>query len=131
MSGRFRSAILQPESCLLDAMLYVELLPTREGASDAGVGMSSAEMHRGGMHDALVSDHSVYWSTGNTPFEREALHRARMSDGLRADVVRRFEGALAGGWPVGDEGFLAGLAQQLQRRVVRRAPGRPTKAPFT
>jgi len=129
MSGRFRSTILQPESCLLDAMQFVELMPARDGAAEAAGIWSSAEVHRGGAQDAIVSDHSVYWSTGNTPFEREMLHRARLAEGLRDDLVRRFEGALSGGWPVGDEGFLTALAQQLQRRVVPRAPGRPPKRP--
>ncbi|MGE3176538.1 MAG: hypothetical protein AB7O32_03635 [Vicinamibacterales bacterium] len=127
MAGRFRSVILQPESCLLEAMRYVEQLPNREFAGDGSVTCSSAEMHRGGAHDSLVSDHSVYWHTGNTPFEREALHRLRLAEPLPDGVVRRFEGALAGGWPMGEEAFLARLAQQLQRRLTPRPAGRPRK----
>lgn len=127
MSGRFRSAVLQPESCLLAAMQFVEQLPLRESAGHGTVNCSSAEMHRGGAHDGMVSDHSVYWATGNTPFEREALHRLRLAEPLPDTAIRRFDGALAGGWPLGDELFLAVLAQQLQRRVLPRAPGRPPK----
>lgn len=124
MAGRFRSVIVQPQTHLLDAMQYVEQLPLREGVGDA---WSSADMHRGGAHDELVTDHSVYWSTGNTPFERESLHRARLAEGLAPALVRQFDTALAGGWPIGDAQFLDELAQQLQRRVVPRAPGRPAK----
>ena len=127
LSGRFRSAIVQAETHLLDAIQYVEQLPSREGESDARWPWSSAAAHSDGTHDELVTDHSIYWSTGNTPFERQAHHRARLSERLAPDAVRRFEAALAGGWPVGDDRFLHALAQQLQRRLVPRTPGRPVK----
>ncbi|MFT3666572.1 transposase [Piscinibacter sp.] len=127
LAGRFRSAILQAGPHLLDAMQYVEQLPAREGESAASWRWASTAMHCGGARDERVTDHPEYWRTGNTPFEREARHRARLAEPLGAGVVQRLEAALAGGWPLGDEAFLQGLAQQLHRPLARRAPGRPRK----
>lgn len=127
LAGRFRSVILQPEPHLLDAIRYVEQLPAREGEAAAGWRWSSAAMHCGGARDDLIADHTVYWRSGNTPFEREALHRVRLAEPLADDARLRLEAALAGGWPLGDEDFLQGLARQLHRRLAPRAAGRPRK----
>lgn len=129
LAGRFRSAILQPELHLLDAVRYVEQLPAREGESAATWAWSSAAGHSGGARDELVTDHPVYWRTGNTPFEREALHRERLAEPLSEGLARRLDAALAGGWPLGDDAFLQELARQLHRRVVPRSAGRPRKRP--
>lgn len=128
LAGRFRSAIVQAEPHLLDAMQYVEQLPAREGEGAASWRWTSAAVHCGSAsRDELVTDHPLYWRTGNTPFEREAHHRARLAEPLGESAARRLEVALAGGWPLGDEAFLQGLAQQLHRRLVPRAPGRPRR----
>lgn len=128
-SGRFRSTVLEPSAHLVDAMLYVEQLPLRQGdANPAAWRWSSAAGHTGSARDPLVTDHPAYWATGNTPFDREARYRGRLAEPLECAALLRFDGALSGGWPIGDAAFLAGIAQQIARRVVPRAPGRPRKA---
>ncbi|TXH61005.1 MAG: transposase [Burkholderiaceae bacterium] len=127
LAGRFRSVIVQADAHLLAAMLYVEQLPVREGEPPGQWAWSSAAMHCGGARDDLVTDHPLYWQTGNTPFEREQRHQAKLAEPLDEYVAQRFEAALAGGWPLGDEAFLKELAQQLHRRLAPRAPGRPRK----
>lgn len=128
-SGRFRSTVLEPQAHLLDAIRYVEQLPMRDGVSEPALWRwSSAGSHCGGAPDPLLSDHPVYWETGNTPFEREARHRASLAEPLGEAVVRRFDSGLTGGWPVGDAAFLAAMAQQVARRLVPRAPGRPRRS---
>ena len=125
MAGRFRSTIVQAESHLLDAMVYVEQSTWREGQSAMGREWTSAPAHCGGAADLLVSDHPLYWLSGNTPFEREARHRQRLSEPLGSAAQRVFESALTGGWPIGDRAFLQQLAARFDRPVVRRSPGRP------
>ena len=127
LAGRFRSAIVQAEAHLLDAMLFVEQLPAREGEALGDWAWTSAVMHCGGARDELVTDHPLYWQTGNTPFEREHRHRAKLMEPLDQRSLQRFESALAGGWPLGDAVFLDALAQQLHRRLAPRAAGRPRK----
>ncbi len=131
LAGRFRSTIVQAEPHLLEALQYTEQLPAREGEDVLAWRWSSAAMHCGSARDELVTDHPEYWRTGNTPFEREARHRARLVEPLGEGVAKRLESALAGGWPLGDAAFLNELAQQLQRRLAPRAPGRPRKSGAT
>ena len=57
LAGRFRSAIVQAEAHLLDAMLFVEQLPAREGEALGEWAWTSAVMHCGGARDELVTDH--------------------------------------------------------------------------
>lgn len=129
-SGRFRSTVLEPQAHLIDAMRYVEQLPVRHGEADAASWRwSSAPAHAGISRDPLLNDHPVYWQSANTPFEREALHRSRLAEPVDEAVIRRFEGGLSGGWPVGDAAFLDAMAQQVDRRLVPRPPGRPRKSP--
>ena len=125
LAGRFRSAILQPEPHLLDAMQFVEQLALREGQAAIASEWTSAGAHCGGAADPLLTDHAGYWSTGNTPFEREARHRQRLAEPLAPQVQRRFESALNGGWPIGEDAFLQTLGARLARPVVPRRPGRP------
>lgn len=125
LAGRFRSAILQPEVHLLDAMQFVEQLALREGHAAIASEWTSARAHCDGAADPMVTDHAGYWLTGNTPFEREARYRQRLAEPLAPQTQRRFERALNGGWPVGDEAFLQTLSPRLARPVVPRRPGRP------
>jgi putative transposase len=127
-SGRFRSTVLEPSRHLVEAMRFVEQLPLRHGETDAiAWRWSSAAGHTGRARDALVSDHPAFWQLGNTPFEREAQYRELLADPLDPQALRRFESALAGGWPLGDAAFLETVAQQVDRRLVPRPPGRPRK----
>jgi putative transposase len=131
-SGRFRSTVVQAERHLVEAMRFVEQLPLRHGETDPlSWRWSSAAAHCGQARDPLITDHPAYWQIGNTPFDREVRHRGLLAEPLDSDALRRFESALAGGWPLGDAAFLATVAQQVDRRLVPRAPGRPRKPPAT
>jgi putative transposase len=110
-------------------MRFVEQMPMRVAGSDPATWRwSSAPGHTGAARDPLITDHPVFWATGNTPFEREAHHRERLAEPLDETTLARFDGALAGGWPIGDSTFLAAVAQKTARRLVPRTPGRPRKA---
>lgn len=127
LAGRFRSVVVQADLYLLDAMRYVEQLPMREGSALEDWAWSSVAVHCSGAREEFLRDHPLYWLTGNTPFEREQRHRTRLAEPLDERALRVFETSLAGGWPLGDERFLAALAQQLHRRLAPRSPGRPRK----
>lgn len=125
LAGRFRSTVLQPDRHLIDAMVYVEQTAAQEGESAVASAWTSAAVHCGAMPDTLVTDHPLYWLSGNTPFEREARHKLRLSEPMAEELRRQFEFAISGGWPLGDETFLRALAAQFDRPLVRRTPGRP------
>jgi len=131
--GRFRSAVIAPDAWLLPAMLYVEGNAVRDGevlAPDADR-WSSYRHHAGIEGSPIVSDHSIYWELGNTPFERQSNYRALTADGLSGRTLATLQKHAHSGWPLGDEAFLAQLGRQATRRVQPLAKGRPRKSTIT
>lgn len=132
--GRFRATVLEPGRYLLPCMSYIELHPVRHGvvAEPGQFAWSSHAHHCGVRNDPLVSDHSQFWALGNTPFDREARYRAILEQGLSSLQVRDITEATRKGWALGSPAFIAGLAQQVERRLAPRPRGRPKKvAPAT
>ncbi len=130
--GRFRSAIIDPASFLLDCMQLIEQSPVRDGVVEqpADWPWSSAAHHAGRKADSIVTEHDAYWHLGNTPFERQARYARISATPLAEARVAEWLAAAHHGWPLGPPGFVAGLAGQATRPVARRPRGRPrgTKA---
>lgn len=122
-TGRYRAAVLDAETWLLDALLYAEL-PTLQGQA----AVSSVPHHLGQRTDPLITDPPAFWAMGNTPFEREARYRTMLEQGLPSARIGLIEQALRGGWALGPPGFVAELSQHAARPLVPRPRGRPRKA---
>ena len=118
-NGRFRATVIEPEGYLLAAMRYVETL---DGAA------SSLARHAAGQADPLVDDHPIYWSLGNTPFEREAAYRSLLDDAQEARKLLDLDAAVRKGWAAGTESFIKQLAEATPRRAMALKPGRPRRA---
>lgn len=132
-AGRYRATVIEPARYLLDAMVFIELASWRMGLVDspvaAGPVMSSSLAHHLGQRaDPLVLDHAVFWTLGNTPFEREAAWKRRLEDGQGAPLVSRLAEAAHSGWALGEASFLASLQAQSDRRVAPKPRGRPRKS---
>ena len=69
----------------------------------------------------------MYWSLGNTPFEREHAYRELLGQGVSEAEQALFTQAVLRGRPVASEGYLQPLAAEHAAVVVRRPPGRPRK----
>ena len=125
--GRYRCALLQPETTLLDCMAYLDLNPVRAGRvqAPADYPWSSHRHAIGQVHDKGISPHPVYWALGNTPFAREQAYAQRVAQGLSAQQVRALTESSLQGWAIGDEAFLAALQKQTTRRLTKGRPGRP------
>jgi len=125
--GRFRSAVFDPAQWLLPAMLYVEGNAMRAGevAQPETDRWSSYRHHAGIEASPFVSDHSVYWALGNTPFERQSNYRAVAAEGLSPAALATLRSHAHSGWPLGDAAFLAQLERQGTRRVQPLPKGRP------
>ncbi|WP_043366864.1 MULTISPECIES: transposase [Cupriavidus] len=125
--GRFRSAVFDPAQWLLPAMLYVEGNAMRAGevAQPEADRWSSYRHHAGIEASPFVSDHSVYWALGNTPFERQSNYRAVAAEGLSPAALATLRSHAHSGWPLGDAAFLAQLERQGTRRVQPLPKGRP------
>lgn len=127
-AGRFRATVLEPESALLDAMLFVEG-PEAPGQADGSgaVDCTSRPHHLGQRTDSLITDHALFWQLGNTPFEREAAYARRLEAGLGTDRALALEQAAHRGWVIGSPAFVARLASVTDRPLAPRKRGRPPK----
>ena len=107
-----------------------QLRRTRAGARRSrrycpGLPWSSARHHVGLAADPLVSEHTLSWAIGNTPFEREAAHRVQLDRGLSAAQTREIADAMtrAGRWA--PRASPKQLAERTGRAVVPGRRGRP------
>lgn len=127
--GRFRATIVQPGATTLDAMVYVDTQPVRHAlaASAGDYPWSSARHHLGLAREGGLSTSAAFWGLGNTPFDRELAYRRRLDEGLLPARAEQLAEASRKGWAVGDDSFLATLAQQADRPVAPRPRGRPLR----
>jgi putative transposase len=132
-AGRFRTTVVDPEACLMAAMCHVEADAAQAGdaALPEAARLSSVAHHLGIGTDVLVSDPAQFWALGNTPFERHAAYRLLVMQPLTPSQRRRFDDAVAKGWAVGSESFLAQLEASGGRRVRPLLPGRPRRSNAT
>lgn len=128
-SGRYRAAVLEPESQLLTALRYVESRPVSMAlaASPVDFVWSSCRHHVGLTSDPWLQGHALYWALGNTPFERQAAYRRFLEAGVDAQEAAGFEGALAGGWVLGSPVFLQQIEHLCPRRPRPSRAGRPRR----
>ncbi|MBC7502725.1 MAG: transposase [Herminiimonas sp.] len=127
--GRYRATVLDSERYFMTCSRYIELNPVRAGMVD-GPGdypWSSYAHHVGIKPDPIITDHPLYWSLGNTPFEREAAYMALIELGLTTLETTVLSQATLKGWALGTEKFKAALEKQANRRVSPTTRGRPRK----
>ena len=125
--GRYRAALMEPETELLPALRYVESQPVLAGlaAGPEEHRWSSCRHHVGLATDPWLADHPVYWALGNTPFERQAAYRTFLHHGVSTAEALRLEQALTGGWVLGSRAFVRQIAPICSRRPERSQAGRP------
>ncbi|MES2932624.1 MAG: transposase [Pseudomonadota bacterium] len=124
--GRFKASVLETEQYCMACCRYIELNPVRAGltASPEEYPWSSYMHHAGIAVNSLIVDHPQYWALGNTPFEREAVYRALVEQGISQDALKMLNQSLLKGWALGSENFKTELEKQVQRRVQPAKRGR-------
>lgn len=127
--GRYRSTVVDTERYLLACMRYIELNPVRAGLVDepAAYRWSSHRHQLGLIADAAVSEHGVYWSLGNTPFERQLAYRRLVEQALPTGELEAIRSATQHGWALGDPRAMEDLAAKAGRRAFPIRRGRPRK----
>lgn len=127
--GRFRAGLVEGERHLLACMRYIELNPVRAGLCQEATQWpwSSAAHHLGLGRSSLIAEHELYWSLGNTPFEREHAYREFMGQGVSSAEQLLFTEAVLRGRPVASETFLKPLEDIHPKVAIRRPRGRPRK----
>jgi putative transposase len=127
--GRYRATVIESAQYFLSCCRYIESEPVRSGlvADPSQYRWSSYLHHAGVQPDPVITDHALYWALGNTPFDREAIYKSLMEQGLSMSEVNLFSVAARKGWPLGSEKFKAELEKQTNRRVAPAKRGRPAK----
>jgi len=127
--GRYRATVVEGGAPLLEAMVFVDQAPVREGLEPAAVSAtwSSAQPHVGLISKLTLTDAAAYWALGNTPFDRCAAYRVLLEEPLRGERAEHLAGATRRGWVVGSPAFLESLRQVSSRPIGPRPRGRPRK----
>jgi putative transposase len=127
--GRFRTSLVEAGRYLLACSRYIELGPVRANLaqSPAHYPWSSYAHHAGTRTDPLITDHSLYWTLGNTPFQREAAWLDLAEQGVAADEIDKIDTAIAKGWPLASDAFKAELERTTRRQILPARRGRPPK----
>jgi putative transposase len=130
--GRFKATVIDAPTYFITCCRYVELNPVRAGlvADAIDYPWSSYAHHIGVRSNPLITDHSLYWEIGNTPFEREAGYKQMTEQALTSEELQDLQTNLNKGWALGTEAFKADLERQLNRQVRPEKRGRPSKRPL-
>ena len=127
--GRFKTSLIDAERYFLACSRYIESNPVRSQlVSDAAeYAWSSYAHHVGIKSDPVVTDHTLYWALGNTPFQREAAYRELSRSLLTDKEMTVVDAAVLKGWPLGSDPFKAELQLRAKRQVLPAKRGRPFK----
>ena len=128
--GRYKAAVIDCERYFLLCSQYIELKPVRAGMANlpADYPWSSYRHHVGIVQDPMISEHSLYWALGNTPFAREAAYRHLIDQPVSVADIMTLTNATLKGWPVGTEPFKDALEKTTHKQVRPAKAGRPRKA---
>jgi putative transposase len=129
--GRFRTSLVDTERYFLACSRYIELNPVRANlaAGPLDYPWSSYAHHAGLRNDPLVTEHALYWSLGNTPFQREAAYIELVQQGVSSEELDTINRAALKGQALGSHDFKADLERKTQRQVLPAKRGRPFKEP--
>ena len=131
--GRYRSTLIETEPYLLACMVYIDLNPVRAGlVKEASEYPWSSYGHYVGLRlDKMMTPHPLYWSLGNTPFERELAYAELVRSGTTLEQQQALTASTLSGWALGGADFVADLQKRTERRVQKSQPGRPLSSRLT
>lgn len=131
--GRYKATVIDSERYFMVCSCYIELNPVRAGmvTTPGEYSWSSYLHHSGAKVDPIITDHELYWSMGNTPFEREAAYKDLVEQGITIAETQALTEATQKGWALGSSKFKAQIEKAASRRVSPMKRGRPRKATKT
>jgi len=127
--GRFKSAVVDSESYVLECQRYIELNPVRAGMvmRPRDYPWSSHRANAEGEPSLAVTPHPAYLAFAADAQERYFAYRKWFGEKTAArelDLIRR---SINGGIPLGSDEFIARLEGQTGRRLGPNKGGRPRK----
>jgi len=123
--GRYRATLLDPAGWLLPVSRYVESNPVRAAlvAEPGEYTWSSFAANATGVPDRLVAPHAFYERLGRSHKARQAAYLKGFAEPLDDATLARIREATNKAWVLGDAGFCAQIAEQLNRRTSPRPRG--------
>jgi putative transposase len=127
--GRYRATVIEGERYFLVCSRLIDQSPVRGQLVNAAEDYrwSSNRHHVGMTVDSLLTDHPLYWSLGNTPFERQRVYKELMEQPLDEAAVNELQQATLKGWVLGSDTWREMAARQANRRISPLPRGRPRK----
>jgi putative transposase len=125
--GRYKSSLIQAETCLLTCLRYIELNPVRAGmVQDPGQYRWSSYRHNGlGQADSRITPPARYLAIEQDATGRQAAYRALFRSELDDEALSDIRLALSQGQPLGQGRFRARICAAAGVRRSQKRPGRP------
>jgi putative transposase len=129
--GRYKASLIDPETQLLNNMLYIENLPVREKlVKSAGTyKWSSYKFNAQGRKNTLITAHEKYTELAKTDKTRLDKYTTLSKTGLADEVNSDIQDAWQTGTPQGSDKFKKMVERRLKIKVGHAKRGRPRKNP--
>jgi putative transposase len=127
--GRYKASLIDPETQLLNNMLYIENLPVREKLvkSASAYKWSSSKFNALGKKNALITAHEKYTELAKTDKTRLDKYTTLSKAGLADEVNSDIQDAWQTGTPLGSDKFKKMVERRLKIKVGHARRGRPRK----
>jgi len=127
--GRFKSSMVDSAEYFLLCQRYIELNPVRAGMvhDPSDYPWSSYRSNALGEPSDLIVARAEYLALGCTEEDRRRRYRDLFQSEMSDSQLAEIRGAVNGGFALGKQAFVESVQTQLNRRVVRGKPGRPSK----
>ena len=128
--GRYKSTLIDAEDYLLACYRYIELNPVRAGMVEHPHDYiwSSYRYNALGVHDPLITEHTLYWQLGCNAGERQASYRQLFQHLISRDMLSTIRDATNKAWVLGNDCFRERIETLLERRAAPRSRGGDRKS---
>ena len=125
--SRYKSSLIQAETCLLACQRYIELNPVRAAMVDnpAHYRWTSYRANALGQENAHLTPHPVYLALGRDDKQRQAAYRALFRTPLDKAAIDDIRLALNQNQPLGNQRFYARIEKLTGERREAKPRGRP------
>lgn len=127
--GRYKASLIDPDTYLLNCMIYIESLPVANGLakSAASYRWSSYKANAQGKKNALITPHQSYKAIGRGDKKCQEKYTALVKEGLGDEIKTDIQDAWQTGTPLGSNKFKAMVEKKLKIKVGHAKRGRPRK----
>ncbi|MFA6230237.1 MAG: transposase [Rhodanobacter sp.] len=129
--GRYKSCLVDSETCVLSCYRYIELNPVRARMIDDPVQFlwSSCAANCGHRDDPLLRPHIAYTTLGGAPDERATAYQTLLRETLSEDDLHDIRIYLQQQRALGRDDFRAMVEAKTHRFAGTRPAHRPARAP--